>query len=251
VLKDQGANPYPRPVALPQLVRTNHGVAMRLFVGEGSYATQAVREKSINIPILQAVRQTFVLSSLALRVLYVSSVGERDYWAEFQLRSEENSTWKNAWDVGASGYVDRQKHRYSDIDRRISPRKACACEIEEELVIDSSLLPFADHYHFFGYAQDLPSRHIILLGLCEAGHTPNPTREPPIEPTGKKYISGYGHCVLQPNAIAEFIAVRRRWVPSAVLTLILALEFVGYAKEEIEDAFISAQVKDYIDLSPW
>jgi hypothetical protein len=251
-LDKEGSNPYPRPVSIPKLSKTDKGTVMRLYIGEGDFTTQALREKNINIPILHETRSQYVFSTLALRVAYVSSIRDREPWVEFHQRDPvNNSTWQDAWDVGAAGYVDPQNHRYTESNKTISPKIACASELIEELALKGHQLPFEDHFHFFGYAQDLPSRHIILLCLCESGYTPDPYRKPPAdERTGKQFVKGYDHCILNPDAIAEFIVLRKHWVPSAILTLILTLEFFGYPKTDIEQAFAKRRLQEFVDLSP-
>lgn len=42
---------------------------------------------------------------------------------------------------------------------------------------------------------------------------------------------------LSRSAVAEFVKSRTYWVPSAIVTIILALEYCGFAREAITKAF--------------
>jgi hypothetical protein len=96
-----GSNPYPRIVAMPDIVTTQRGdqiiKTLRVRIGHGEYGIAAIEERRAILPPLQtieAVRTRYNLQSFAIRCAYI---GEEEpggkKWLEFQQRSEENSTF--------------------------------------------------------------------------------------------------------------------------------------------------------------
>ena len=47
----------------------------------------------------------------------------------------------------------------------------------------------------------------------------------------------YDRCRLEPESVAHFVAEKRYWVPTAVLTLVLTLEAFGYSLDFIDQVF--------------
>jgi transcriptional regulator with XRE-family HTH domain len=243
-LKRDRSNPYPRLVALPEPVGTDRGTVFQLRIGEGKYGVSLITEKNLGLPSATEFRARHVLHSLALRVAYVFESLDGKRWVEcHQREARGNATWKGAWDIGAAGYVDPLRHKDPRDPHRISPWQACCDELEKELNIDGYELPHRDHYYFFGLAHDQPTGHIILLAYCHAQHPLKPDR--PLAPLVQEYAS----CELTPEAVANFIAKKRRWVPSAILTFILTLEAFGCSKKEIEKVF-AKRLPGNLDLSP-
>jgi transcriptional regulator with XRE-family HTH domain len=243
-LKRERSNPYPRLVAPPEIVGTARGTVLLLRIGEGKFGVSLIAEKNLALPSATAFRARHVLHSLALRVAYVFENPDGSRWVEcHQREGRGNATWKDAWDVGAAGYVDPLRHKEPRDPNRISPWQACCDEIEKELNVDGYELPHRDNYYFFGLAHDQPTGHLILLAYCHARLPLNPDR--PLAPL----VQAYDRCELTPEAVADFIAEKRRWVPSAILTFTLTLEAFGSSKKDIEKAF-AKRLPGNIDLSP-
>jgi transcriptional regulator with XRE-family HTH domain len=240
-LTREGSNNYPRPVAPPAIEEMNEsGQVLRILLGQGKYGISLVAERDLQLPAALALRSRYVLHSLAIRVAYVwERDGER--WLEFHQRAAgANATWEDAWDTGAAGYVDPIRHKDPYNKTRVSPWQAGADELNKELGIPTFELPHRDNYYFLGVARDQPTGHVILLGHCQASFAPDPARKP------MALVKAYDRCRLDPEAVADFIVSKRRWVPSAILLLILVLEAFGFAKAEIEQAF--TRLEGQIDL---
>jgi transcriptional regulator with XRE-family HTH domain len=233
-LTSEGSNPYPRPVALPEVVQSESGGrTLRILLGQGKFGISLVAEKALELPTALALRSQHILHSLALRVAYVFD-REDEHWVEFHQREEHgNATWKGAWDVGAAGYVDPLNHRDPRDESRISPWQGCVDEISKELGIPTYELPHRDHYRFFGLAREKSTGHIILVGYCHGSFIPDPGRK------AMALVRAYDRCRLTPEAVADFIRAKRKWVPAALLTLILTLEAFRFSKARIERAFSS------------
>ena len=122
-------------------------------------------------------------------------------------------------------------HRDPEDKTRLSVWQSSCDEIGKELGIPKEELPHRDSCHFFGFAKDEPTGHLILLGYCTNDYVPTPNRPP------KERVQAYGRCELTPEAVASFLAEKRHWVPAAVLTLYLTLEAEGFKKEDIVRAF--------------
>ena len=246
-LTSEGSNPYPRLVGLPEpttINRTNQ--ILPISLGHGKYGISLITEKNLDLPSAEEFREHHILHSLPVRTAYVYDVNPGETWVEFQKRDIQGSaTWKDAWDVGAAGYVDPIRHIDPFNNSRVSLWQTCCDEIEKELNIPRYELPHRDNCHFFGTSLDLPTRHINILGYCHGYHVPNPERKT------APLVSEYGRCRLTPDEVARFIVERYHWVPCAVLTLILTLEAKGFAKQDIERAFRTefSRRKDPINLA--
>jgi hypothetical protein len=166
-------------------------------------------------------------------------------WVEFHQRSSLNGTYKEAWDVGAAGYIDRSRHKDPEHpDRIVSPWGACIDEIERELNIPREDLLYRDHYSFFGIGMNWylksPTMQTDLLGVCHCEIAPDPGRA-----VRSDRVLHFDRCVLEPFAIANFIEEKHYWVPTAVVTLVLALHSSGTEWSTIEAAFsrLAGQLK--------
>lgn len=80
------------------------------------------------------------------------------------MRSERNSTFKRAWDVGAAGYIDQVAHRDNGEPKKKDSRSkaklwlAAADEISRDLNIERALLPIWEHYRFFWHHSECRDR---------------------------------------------------------------------------------------------
>lgn len=243
-LTDEGSNAYPRLAGRPLIVAEDHHSTLQVPIGPSRYGVALIREKNLGLPAAEALGSRYILNSLAVRVAYVYEDLAHRKWVEFQQRQErENATYSGSWDVSAAGYIDPQRHEDTKIPGRVSPWRACASELSEELQIRTSLLPHRDNYYFFGVGRNDPTGQLDLLAYCLAKHVPDPKRAP------SPLVKGYDRCVLEPEALAAFVLQKRRWVPTALLTLVLTLEACGpYTRRRIEQAF--APCVDALDLSP-
>lgn len=234
-LTREGSNAYPRVVALPRL-ETAPTVPGRpkllvVFLGPSRYGVALVEERRLTLPTAVRLRSRHLLNSLAVRVAYVYEAGG-SYWVEcHQRKGGANATYKDSWDVGAAGYIDPGRHKDPLDETRISPWQAAAGEIAEELAIAPHHLPHRDHYFFFGMGRNDPTGQLDVLGYCLATNPPDPERPPTAR------VNEYGRCELNPVSVARFLSEKQRWVPTAVLTLVLTLEALGCSKDDIDQAF--------------
>ena len=243
-ITQERSNPYPRPVAVPEIIDGDYGRLFRILLGEGKYGVALVEERKLALPAALEARQKHVLHSLALRVAYLYKVNVRDeiHMMEFQQRQPgPHATWPGAWDVGGAGYFDPENHADPRDRTRVSPWKGCMDEISKELGIPGGELPHRDRCHFFGLANDQPTGHIILIGYCVGGYAPARNRP------RTALVNDYDRCRLTPEDVADLILEKHKWVPAALLTSILTLEAFGFSRERIETAF--ARLAGQIDLS--
>jgi predicted nucleotidyltransferase len=245
-LTREGSNAYPRVVALPRL-ETASGVPSRpdllvVILGPSRYGVALVEERRLKLPTAVRLRSHHVLNSLGVRVAYVYQAGGA-YWVEcHQRKGGPNATYKDSWDVGGAGYIDPERHKDPLDDTRISPWQAAAAEIAEELAIAPHQLPHRDHYFFFGLGRNDPTGQIDVLGYCLATNSPDPDRPPTAR------VNAYDRCELNPASVARFLSRKRRWVPTAVLTLVLTLEALDYSRDEIDET-LGALIGDVV-LNP-
>lgn len=228
---NEGCNAYPRPVAPPQVLRTGVSTMLRVTVGPSRFGIALVEEWGLRLPTATGLRSNRVLNSLAVRCALVFPEADGRWWLEFhQRKGGPNATYANAWDVGAAGYIDPGRHKDPEARNRVSPWQACAAELSEELGIDKHQLPHRDHYFFFGMGRNEPTGQLDLLGVCELGW---PLKQRPLT----HRVRAFDRCPLDPESAASFVIERKRWVPTAVLTLVLLLEFYGYPRARVHAAF--------------
>jgi predicted nucleotidyltransferase len=246
-LNFEGSNAYPRIVALPDYVPPDHSggrqkASLRIRIGPSRYGIALVEERRLELPTAVKLRAEHVLNSLAVRVAFIF---ERDSenWIEFHQRlAKANATYGESWDVGAAGYVDPARHKDPEAPLRVSPWQACAFELSEELGIEQFDLPHRDHYFFFGLGRNDPTGQLDLLGYCHSAVPLNPNRDKTAR------VSGFGRCRFDPVSVAAFVLAKKRWVPTAVLTIILTLEAYGFPVDSIVAAF--KPLVGNIDYSP-
>jgi hypothetical protein len=191
-----------------------------------------MKEKHLRLATADALVASHNMNSLAVRVA-VTYEEQRTHWVEFHQRSKLNGTYREAWDVGAAGYIDRSSHKDPEHPERIvSAWGACIDEIRKELNISESNLPYRDHYSFFAVGMNVPTGQTDLLGMCQCVVAPDPGR-----PVRSDRVSEFARCRLEPYALANFIEEKKYWVPTAVVTLVCALEAMGTERGTIEKAF--------------
>ncbi len=233
-LTKEGSNAYPRVVALPKIVGDSiekEKSVLNVEIGPSRYGVALVEERKLRLPTALRLRKSHILNSLAVRVAYVyERKGEK--WLEFhQRKGGTNATYKNAWDVGAAGYIDPSRHGDPDVRGKVSPWLACAFELSEELGVPTFQLPHRDHYQFFGLGRNCPTGQLDLLAFCEAVVPPDVSR------SSTARVLKFGRCRLNPESVASFVLSRRRWVPTALLTVLLTLEAYEYPRARIHKAF--------------
>jgi hypothetical protein len=244
------SNPYPRPIAMPEIIDSDYGRLFRIRLGEGKFGVALVEERKLALNAALEARTKHILHSLALRVAYLYKENPTDniYMAALQQRKPgPNSSWPLAWDCGGAGYFDPANHVDEQDPPRISPCQGAADEIAKELAIPKFELSNRDSFHFFGLANDEPTGHINLIGYCVGGYKPDPNRPK------TAYVHDYARCRFTPEDVANFILAKRRWVPAALLTLILTLEAayegkIHFTRDRIEEAF--SRLAGQLDLSP-
>lgn len=241
-LNKEGSNAYPRVVAPPEIIDDQNESTLRITLGPSRYGVALVEERRLSLPTAKSLRLSHVLNSLAVRVAVVSeNKGEK--FSHFQRRTVGgHGTYKGAWDVGAAGYIDPDKHRDPEDNKRISPWQACVDEIQTELNIAGYDLPNRDHYYFFGLASNSWTGQLDLLALCELPKPPDPTR------SLKPRVTAYDSCLLDPESIAAFALEKKRWVPTALLTLFLVLQYYGNTQGRIEAAF--SRLSGKLEMQP-
>lgn len=237
-----GSTAYPRLVAPPEIFKAGDTEILRIPIGPSRYGIALVEERQIQSPTAVQLRSNHILNSLAVRVA-VTYLKNGEKWVEFhQRKGQGNATYKDAWDVGAAGYVDPQDHIDIDARERISPWRASAAEIEQELNISESELQNREHFQYFGIGRNDHTGQLDILGVCQLARAPDPARA--IKPRAKRY----DRCLLTPELVAAFILEKRYWVPTALLTLILVLQQEKFERPHIEAAF--AQCIGKIKLHP-
>jgi len=230
-LKKRGSNAYPRIVAPPEVVSTGSTSRLRIAFEPSRYGVSLIVERQIPLPTANALQLKHVLNSLAVRVA-VSYKKDGQTWVEFhQRRKELNATYPAAWDVGAAGYIDLNKHFDPEAKNRISPWQACAFEISEELNIDECDLPYRENYSFFGLARNDLTGQLDILASCELPEAPDPQRK-----VASRAIA-YGRCLLTPESVSSFVLDKHYWVPTALLTMVLLLHAQDFPMRRIEEAF--------------
>lgn len=246
-VENLNSSPYPRVVAPPTrhfLERSGlKRTILQVPIAESYYGFTLIREGKINLPTANRLRASHQLNSLAVRIaLTFQQDGQR--WIEFQQRSKENFTYKEAWDVTAAGYIDRRKHKDPDRPENISPWAACREEIYEETGISRAALRYREDYYFFGVGMNEPTGQLDILGTCEINSPPDPKR-----PISSYKVKRYDRCILEPYEIARFLESKVYWVPTAVVTLVLVLEAYRFDRQTIENAF--SRLHDKLYLEPY
>lgn len=239
-LNKQGSNPYPRPIAAPEPFDIGEERILRITLGPSRYGVSLIRERNLPLPTAQALRMTHVLNSLAVRVAVVHDEEDQRIM-EFHQRSENNGTYKFAWDIGAAGYIHRTDHVDPPGSKLISPWQTCVEEIDTELKIPGYLLNHRDQYRFFGMGMNEPTGQLDLLALCHLTGTKLPARVP----DGDRVIA-FESCSMNPEEIAAFVRAKKKWVPTALLTIVFVLEYFGFPRARIEQAF--SPLADHLDL---
>lgn len=148
---------------------------------------------------------------------------------------------KDAWDVGAAGYIDQEDHIDLEYPERISPWRASAAEIEQELNIKEWDLQNREHYQFFGVGRNEPTGQLDILGVCQLANEPHPGR------AKKPRVLCYDRCLLTPESVANFVLEKKYWVPTALLTLVLVLQAEKFETSRIEAAFARCAGKVKLD----
>lgn len=236
-LTSEGSNPYPRLLGIPKIISSRIGNISKMLLVDlapSRYGIALIQEKGFDdLPTVAHFKQTHILNSLAVRIALIHEDKFKIKYCEFHKRGEDNSTYKGAWDVGAAGYIDPQKHLDPENNEHISPWQAAAHELSEELNISRQMLPYRDKYYFFGIGRNIPTGQIDLLGYCHCPFTIPKNRE------CSTLVSEYGCAKLNPESMVAFIRSKKYWVPTAILTLVMTLEAFGYTKESIYRAFSS------------
>jgi nucleoside phosphorylase len=241
------SNPHPRLVAPPvrHFLETSglRRTILQVPIADSYFGFTLIKEGKIDLPTANRLRASCQLNSLAVRIALTF---ERDGqpWVEFQRRSKANFTYKQAWDVTAAGYIDRERHKDDDKPERISPWVACREEIHEEAGISRADLQYREEFYFFGIGMNEPTGQLDILGTCKLNAPPEPNR-----PTSSDKVMGYDRCVLEPFEIARFLEDKVYWVPTAVVTLVLVLESYGFERQSIENAF--SRLQDRLYLEPY
>ena len=243
---NMGSNAYPRLVGVPDLqalsAQDSTAKLLNIPLAPNQYGVALVAERFPDLPSCKKLRESYALNSLAVRVALIFK-HDGQWWMELQQRdSKSNATFKNSWDVSAAGYVDASLHADPEDESRISPWWACANELQQELKIPMAQLPHRDHYHFFGVGRNDRTGQLDLLAYCDSPEAPDPGR-----PTSRK-VSRYDRISLSPSNVVRALAERRRWIPTAILTIALTLEALGYSKQEVEREF--SALAGQLDLTP-
>jgi len=237
---------YPRLVAPPTKVFLGSGVkstVLQVPIADSYYGFTLIMERKIDLPSANLLRDSHQLNSLAVRIA-VTFERDGQHWLEFQQRSDKNFTYREAWDVTAAGYIDREKHKDPDDPQRLSPWVASKEEIHEEAGISRADLRYRDAFCFFGVGMNVPTGQLDILGTCKVNAPPDPDR-----PTISRKVKGYDRCVLEPFEIARFLESKVYWVPTALVTLVLVLEMYGFERQAIENAF--SRLHDRLFLEPY
>jgi hypothetical protein len=236
----EGSNDYPRLVDIP--ARVESGLQITVAMSQYRLTLLAENQNSgrLDLPALSNVMKSHNLNSLAVRVgvTYTDRRGRRRLLFH-QRKARSNATYNAAWDVSAAGYVNARSHTDA---AQLSPWKACSAEILEELGIELEHLPYREEYRFFGVIRNTFTGQLDILATVDLSGLPR------VAPTAK--VEAVQDCELDPAAIAEFIAARKWWVPTAVVCAILILE-TSHSRTDIGEFFSRAGVFERITLKPF
>jgi len=235
-LTKEGSNAYPRVVGLPRVEVRANKQNLIIEVGPSRYGIALIEEKRLTLPTAIDLRSHCVLNSLAVRVALVYEMGG-SLWVEcHQRKGGANATYKDAWDVSAAGYIDPENRDHRDpLDsNKVSPWRAAASELVEELGIPGHQLFNREHCFFFGMGRNDPTGQLDLLAYYRASSPPAPDR-----PVTAR-VQSFDRCRLEPESIARFIKEKRYWVPTAILTLVLTLEAFGYSIKSVDQALAAS-----------
>ncbi|MCI0560376.1 MAG: SIR2 family protein, partial [Nitrososphaera sp.] len=168
----EGQNPYPRLSAIPKFKPSGRGEFLEVTLAPSTYGLSLLTERSIDLPCLADIKGRVQTNSLAVMIAYTYTDPDDNarYCVFHQRKGEQNASWKEAWTIGASGYIDPKKH--SEFGR-ISPWLAAAYELEEELNIRREYLPNREHYKFFGVARATERGFLDVIGECTADYVPH------------------------------------------------------------------------------
>jgi len=242
MLTKEGNNEYLRLVGPPEVFSRDNVKILCVPIAPSRYGIALVEERRFVLPTAVKLRQTRILNSLGVRVAVIYPKDGVE-WVEFhQRRGKTNSLYKEAWDVGAAGYIDLERHKDTEPPNCISVWRASALEIEEELNIPQWELQFREHYRYFGVGRNDLTGQVDVLGVCRLANSPDPNRKV------KSRVTRYDRCLLEPEPVADFVCEQKYWVPSALLTLILLLQAEGFTSSRIEAAF--ARCAGNVDLDP-
>jgi len=116
-------------------------------------------------------------------------------------------------------------------------------EIVVELNVLEEVMPSRESYQFFGLGRNEETGQLDVLGTCFLAQRLQTDR-----PTSSKVIA-YDRCRLSPKDVVNFVISKRRWVPTALMTLVLLLQSRGFSRHAIETEFARCGTK--LSLSAW
>jgi predicted nucleotidyltransferase len=218
----RGNSRYPRMTALPRLTTdiSRGESSLEVSLSTGSYHLWLANERLPHLASLQKFKGEYCLNGLAVRVGYLYEENEKLY-LEFQQRSMKNGTYRMAWDVAASGYLDPAKHADADDETgiRVGILEAARAELSEEMKIAPDKLPYEEMFYFFGVTRNLFTGQLDVLGYCIADHS----RAKVCGKGMSDKVHLFEQCEMKVDKIIEFIKAREYWVPTAILTVMLIL----------------------------
>jgi hypothetical protein len=249
----EGSNPY---ISLHSCeVRPFHSAGsvayeLRLEVARSAYALTALRQLH-DIP--KGASPTFdayfagknLVLGVEIALVSAARVGElrnaearpdRHRRIVLQRRSERPFTYKHAWSVAASGFIEYLTHRLNEDAETISVVRAAHFELKEEIRIPSFLLPNEEHYEFFGVVRLPETNFTDVVGQCIIADDKLDQwyGDKRIKKTSP-YVAELRLLDLTPANVSEFFdRAENRYVdPTAFLTIVAALRSAGFKPHEI------------------
>ncbi len=234
-----GNNQYPRLIHKPIEINGS----LHLILGKNNFFITDLSSRIPAFPNLRSFMQEHIVNSLAVRVCLVFQESNQKIIA-FQKRGESNSTYSEAWDVAAAGYIDPIKHIHNEY-KKLSAYVTARNELVEEQNIEFLDLPNQERFSFFGICRMELTNSFDIIALCETDQDIGRHRSPR---ESVKKVSEFGYCALNPKDVADFIAEKKYWIPGAIISLYMTLRYFGFSNENILAEF--SPIINQIRISP-
>ena len=238
-LKRGRSEQYIRLVEAPSVA----GDVLIVPYAESHFGVGLIRERNLQLPTALELRSDHLLNNLAVRVAAVYEDGTNTFVEFHQRQKVLNSSYAEAWDVGAAGYIHAKKYPDPYYENPVSVWKAAEDEILDELNAPDAAMPSRESYAFFGLGRNEETGQIDILGACFLSGRLQADRPPSAK------VIAYDRCVLSPKDVVTFVIAKRRWIPTALMTLVLLLQARGFSRHSIENEFARCGTK--LSLAAW
>lgn len=253
-LEIQGSNTYPRLRAVQVTPFTaDHGAVeyrLSLEAEKSSYIIGALRELFAYPPGTSRTFDTHFadknIANLGVEILLTSASSTSQHTGirrrpdpsrriAMQRRSREPYTYKLAWDVSASGFIDCLAHR--NPEGTLSLVTAAMKELEQEASIPPFSLPNEEHFEFFGIMHVRETGHTDVVGQCLIDDAKFDAwyKGGALE-IKSRFVDRIEVINLTPRSFRLFLTaseINRYWNPTGFLTVVAALRRAGFEPGDI------------------